>query len=652
MAVVPMQKVGIVAHRSDFEGLTARLAELGMVQVSTREKPLAEAGKETETRLSAVERAIAFLAQWVSKKPTPLELTYEKLRELAREFPIEKTTDEIDENRRSIEELSTRENSLQQRISALEPFASLPFSFADLESMSEVRSRVGFVSNTLRDKLLEGCPTDLCEQETFNTTPSGLYVLFVFHKSVEAEVEEFLSGCGFAEFHPGKIDGLPADELAKLQAELSEVKTSLRAAKEKAQNDATQYLPTLNALRGYLEMELSKARLADLAERTEQTLFLTGWIKAADFERLRDEIDRGFGAVALEKIAPDEGEAAPVALKNPPVIEAFEVITDLYGRPRAGMIDPTPFIAPFFPLFFALCLTDAGYGSLLALFSGGMLLFGKQNAGTRKFMRLVFYSGIATIVAGALAGGWFGLDLASMDNGLARALLSIKVFDPLGNAIEFFAASVFLGVLQVSVGFGLNGYIGVREAPNGALKLRAALLSISWISVTIGSGVFIANYLIPNAIAPILPVGLGMFKFGALGIVAFSLILGILGKRGLGASIGDGIGFDGLYGIVSLFGDLLSYARILALGLSTGVIAGVIDIIAKQLASMIPGVGIVIAALLVIVGHAAYTGLSALGAFVHPARLHFVEYFGKFYEAGGKPFKPFKRVIDGAEIVK
>ena len=143
-----------------------------------------------------------------------------------------------------------------------------------------------------------------------------------------------------------------------------------------------------------------------------------------------------------------------------------------------------------------------------------------------------------------------------------------------------------------------------------------------------------------------------MFKFGALGIVLFSLILGIVGKRGLGASIGDGIGFDGLYGIVSLFGDLLSYARILALGLSTGVIAGVIDIIAKQLASMIPGVGIVVAALLVIVGHTAYTGLSALGAFVHPARLHFVEYFGKFYEAGGKPFTPFKRVIDGAEIVK
>ena len=652
MAVVAMRKVGIVAHRSVFGKLTSRLAELGVVQISTREERLTESGRELESRISDIESARTFLASKIAKKAKPLKLSYKSLVDLAEKFPLEKTISGIDNIHHSIDDLSGREQSIEKAIFAVAPFSPLPVSFVDLASMSDVHSRVGFIPKALHAGFSENCPDELCEYQIFNSDSNGNYVLIVFHKSIESEIDELLSSCDFAEFHPGKRTGLPADELRKFRSELSVVKESLEAAKKESRYAAGEYLPTLDALYGYFDMELSKARLSDLAERTEQTLLLTGWVKSFDFDGLFETISHEFDAVDLDQISPDEGEAPPVALKNPPVIEAFEVITDLYGRPRAGMIDPTPFIAPFFPLFFALCLTDAGYGLLLTAISGAGLAFGKLGAGARKFMRFILYSGIATVIIGAFAGGWFGIDLASMDNGFSRALLSIKLFDPLGNAIEFFAASIFLGVIQVSTGYILSGVVGFREAPNGALKIRAALLAISWISVTIGAGVFVTNFLIPDTIAPFIKVAVNMLKFGALGIAGFSLILGVIGRRGLGSSIGDGLGFDGLYGIVNLFGDLLSYARILALGLSTGVIAGVINIIAKQIIEMLPGAGIVIAAFLVIVGHVAYTGISALGAFVHPARLHFVEYFGKFYEAGGEPFEPFKRKIDGVEIVE
>ncbi|MCK5832540.1 V-type ATP synthase subunit I [bacterium] len=646
-----MKKIGMVAHSSDFDRLIDWLADMGVVQISHCEGEPAETAKKIEGEIATIERAIAFLEQTIEKKPDNLKLSISELDELAGKYPLDKKLSEAEGLRKTIEDLASKKTSLQIAISSLQPYAPLPYKFEQLQGLDFVGIRMGFIPKVFETEL-EDFNHELCEKLIFNSDSNGFFTLFIYHLSTESNVEQFLDSTDFAEFHFGKHTGTPANELTELSSDISSVKTELEAKKAETQIMAEEVLPYLEALRGYRLLELARAKLEGYAEQTQSTLFLSGWIKDTDFTHLCESTLNKFDAVEIAEIAPGEGDVPPVALKNPPVIEAFEVITDLYGRPRAGMIDPTPFIAPFFPVFFGLCLTDAGYGLLLALFSGGILAFGKMGAGTRKFMRFILYSGLTTVIIGALAGGWFGIDLASMDNGVARALLSIKVFDPLGNAIEFFAASIFLGVIQVSVGFVLSGVIGFREGLNTALKARAVLLSMSWVAVTIGSGVFVANYLVPDAMAAVLPAGLGMLKFGAIGIVAFSLVLGVLGKRGLGAAIADGLGFDGLYGIVSLFGDLLSYARILALGLSTGVIAGVINIIAKELASMIPGVGIVFAALLVIVGHVAYTGLSALGAFVHPARLHFVEYFTRFYEAGGEPFEPLERKIEGVEIVE
>ncbi len=651
MSIVPMSKIGIIAHASDFARMTERLAELGIVQIVRREGDPGDSPRRIEAEITAIERALAFLGSKIDKRPSTLKTSIHGLRKLAVEFPCEEKLNETESLRRSIEEMSSRRNTLDHEISSLEPYSPINFDLYKLNAIGSIEIRLGFIPRMF-ESALEGFTNELCEKAVINSDPNGFYVVFVFHKSIVPEIDEFLDGSDFAEFHFEQYSELPAECLARARSERAAIIERLALAERETADLAERLIPTLEAIRGFRVMELAQACLLGNTERTKQTLFLTGWAKTSEIVRLRESISAEFDAVEIAEIPPEEGEEPPVALKNPPVIEAFEIITDLYGRPRAGMIDPTPFIAPFFPLFFGLCLTDAGYGLLLILFSGGMLAFGKSGEGTRKFMRFILYSGIATVIIGAMAGGWFGIDLPSMDNAVARALLSVKLFDPLGNAIEFFAASVFLGVLQVSVGFILSGVIGVREASGGVLKARAGLLALSWVAVTVGAGVFIANYLIPEAMAAFLPIGVNSLKFGALGIVVFSFILGIAGKRGIGSSIGDGLGFDGLYGIVNLFGDLLSYARILALGLSTGVIAGVINIIAGQISSMIPGVGIVFAALLVIVGHVGYTGLSALGAFVHPARLHFVEYFTKFYEAGGEPFEPLERKIEGVEIVE
>jgi len=654
MAIVPMKKVGILAHNTNFDSVTSTLGELGIVQITIPPGITADSGKELEEITTRIHRVADFLESFSEKTPPRLKLPHCELSRIASEFDIQTVLGDIEENRRELEELKSRKINLGQAIDALSPYSSVPFALGKLVDTPNVGIRLGFQP---KERVLscfspDSGIADLIDKRTVSKDLEGEYSLIMFHKSVEEEVEKALAECNFVQFHIGDSKETPIIEISRMSEELSEVVTSISTIEKTIRDTAKSQLPLLKALEGYFRADLAEKRLIDLSESTEQTLYLTGWIKGRDVDGLQQSLARESDAILVETINPDEREAPPVALKNPPVVEAFEVITDLYGRPRAGMVDPTPFIAPFFPIFFGLCLTDAGYGLLLTLLGGGFLLFGKLGSGAKKFMRFILYSGIATVIIGALAGGWFGADLVSMNNPIAHTLLSIKLFDPLADAIQFFAASVFLGVLQVSVGYVLSGYVGAKESQNGILKLRAILLALSWIAVTIGAGTFVANYLIPETMAPVMPIGLSLLKFGALGIVGFSIVLGIAGKRGIGGSISDGLAFDGLYGIVSLFGDLLSYARILALGLSTGVIAGVINIIAKQLAEMIPGVGIIVAALLVIVGHVAYTGLSALGAFVHPARLHFVEYFTKFYEAGGEPFEPYRREVEGVDIVE
>ncbi len=650
-----MTKVGILSHRKDFDTVTTKLGESGIVQISEPPEVSVESKRDIEDLITRIGRASELYTSFLKKSPEKLHLSTLELIALIADTDIEEMLARIDSERRDFEEYRLSAVDIRHSLDDLEPYSPLPYRFGELQNTKHIGIRIGYIPKIkdpqiLCDERAEGIG-ELIEVKKISEDYEGSYIIIFYHISIGEDVDKLLSDCDFAEFHIEGFTEQPKLEIKGLKTELYEIEKKYENSVTRFKEVAGEVLPKLWAIEGYYQAELAERRLQDLAESTEQTLYLTGWAKESDLEKLQEELTAD-PAVMVEPINPDEDESPPVALKNPPVIEAFEVITDLYGRPRPGMVDPTPFIAPFFPLFFALCLTDAGYGLLLALLGGGFLMFGKLGSGARKFMRFILYSGLATVVVGALAGGWFGADLEAMGGPVANALLSIKLFDPLGDAIEFFAASVFLGVIQVSVGFVISGYVGAKEAENGALKARAVLLAMSWIAVTFGAGIFIANFLVPDFMAPFTSVGTAGLKYGALGIVGFSIILGIIGRRGIGASIGDGLAFDGLYGIVNLFGDLLSYARILALGLSTGVIAGVINIIAGQLVEMIPGVGIVIAGLLVLVGHVAYTGLSALGAFVHPARLHFVEYFTKFYEAGGEPFEPYRRKVDGVEIVE
>ncbi len=330
-------------------------------------------------------------------------------------------------------------------------------------------------------------------------------------------------------------------------------------------------------------------------------------------------------------------------LENPKPVKPIEIITKLYGLPRKGMLDPTPIIAPFYTLYFAFCLSDAGYGAIITLAS--ILILRKvKDEGIRQVARFLLMMGLSSIVVGAIFGGYFGADIENSDSPLAKLLLNFKLIDPLRDALTFFSITILFGIVQVSLGFILRGYIQIKENRSIVGKMRSLVVSLSWAIMVCSGGVFMCFFLRPDIFGPITTLARKGLLFGACGIFFGSLIFGLFGGKKLFTAIWDGVGFDGLYGFISVMGDLLSYSRILALGLSTGVIAGVINIVAHQIKG-IPLIGVILFALVLAAGHTGLAAISSLGSFVHPARLQFVEFFTKFYESGGKPFKPLSQKL-------
>ncbi|MBN2543193.1 V-type ATP synthase subunit I [bacterium] len=640
-----MKKIGIAGLKSDWHEVIDTIQDAGMVEIQPIETDIEEASEEKAV-LTNLRNGLDFLKKHIDKPLPRLELSQQELSKLVEEYKLNEYLDQLAREKDFLLNLESERKNKLSSLSELEPWLTLKYPLKSIENTEHTRTLLGMVPTafvqSFRNEIKE--KEGYCHIEEVLTTSRVFYLLLVYHVSEQAFFVGSLNKHEFSRWNPEKYNGIPLEEYHKLQEEISDIDSKIEGQKQKIR-ELTSELPRLGAILDYYSLLSQQRELRNKVATTSSAFFIEGWIQENKLGDLRNAIAEKVDAIDIIDVPLEKDEIPPVALKNNPLVEPFEVVTDLYGRPARGFPDPTPLLTPFFPIFFALCLTDAGYGFIVTLV-GAILKFKyrKANEGVRKFITFIIILGIATMIIGALAGGYFGIDPSSLsqDNPLVKFATSIKLFDPLKDAIVFFAIAIICGIVQVSVGFIINGINRFGLSENIFLKIRSLVVSASWFCVTVGLGIFVLSNLIPTAVEPLMNPALMMLKYGLVGIVAGSIVFGLLGKQGFFPSLGAALGFDGIYGVVNLFGDILSYSRILALGLSTGVIAGVINIIAGNVAQ-VPIVGIIFAGLLVIVGHIGYTAISSLGAFVHPARLQFVEYFSKFYEAGGKPFQPFKK---------
>ena len=365
----------------------------------------------------------------------------------------------------------------------------------------------------------------------------------------------------------------------------------------------------------------------------------SGWVKEKDVARLEKFIDKRLPEAYLYIETPDLEENVPIAFENTKIVEPFEVITDLYGRPIYKNIDPTGPLSLFFAISFAFCLTDAGYGLLLVLLAWILMKKFRLIPSVVKFLRLLLYSGIATVFMGVITGSWFGDMLKRLPGALTpvRFLNSLVIIDPLeggNNTFIFLGWAILIGYLQIVWGLMLNvynkvKYYGIKQSGEAFCLLAIQIL----VGILIAVFVLKQRCSMPSA-AIIVPVGLL--------VVSFAYFMKTKAQEQKGPMMKIFWAFYGVYNVIAgnLLGDILSYSRLFGLALTTSVLGLVINNMAFMLKG-IPYAGYILACALFILGHIGNLVINMFGSYVHTSRLQYLEFFTKFFESGGRPFTPF-----------
>ncbi|HOJ43395.1 MAG TPA: V-type ATPase 116kDa subunit family protein, partial [Syntrophorhabdaceae bacterium] len=322
----------------------------------------------------------------------------------------------------------------------------------------------------------------------------------------------------------------------------------------------------------------------------------------------------------------------------PHLLKPIQLLTEMFGLPYYKSFDPTPFMQINFYLFFGICFSDVCYGIMLALMGAYLSKKTRLYKGVNNLSRMLFYGGISSIVFGALTGSWFG-DLYKPEYlGEGNILYTLQqrfvLIDPMAKTIVALIIALGLGVLNQFFGITLKMYDLYRKKD----FIGVVSDGLCWI-ITLTGLIIVAGKVFTDIPKSILNTGIFLFIVGATGLI---LTQGREIKSKAGRFAGGLIslyGIVGSYGITAFIGDTLSYCRLLALGLTTSIVAMAFNLMAGMLKG-IPYIGIILFVIVLIIGHVFNFMISALGAFVHSMRLIFVEFFGRFYEGGARPFQP------------
>ena len=652
MAIEGIKKVHIVGHSQHRDSVVGLLQKLGLVEITDlKEIPTAKdyeeflvkeelRDEELERRAQNLEYAINYLANFEARGgflktllPSKPMVEPEELRQVIERFDdraVYESCRRVEEDWHGLEE---EERRLRAQYEALLPWRALNLALEDIGPTGQTYTWLGVVPASSFDTLCEALSRD-CPQthvEVVDDGPKLTYLMVTYHRLVTTKAQELLKRYGFTRVEFPHLMGRPSSIIDEVSREIERVRAELRALEAKAK-ELAKARTKLMVLCDYLLNRTRLKKIQNYFAQTRSTFMIEGWIRRVDVKRLEDRLLKKFMELEITVTDPARDEVPPVELTNRRLIRPFEMVTNIFGLPSYNELDPTPLLAPFFMLFFGLCLTDAGYGVILALLAWVGLKKLKLGEGARRLLRLLFLAGIAAVCVGLLTGGIFGIDFEQLPHRmgwLRRLRDGLIIFDPLKNIRTFLVVCLGLGFLQVWFGFLLRLYKEMRRG----YCWGAILTHAPWL------------VLLPGLLA------FGLTKAGILGetwapLAKMMSILGAVGivlfhgkeKRNIFARLG--MGLFGLYGIIGVFGDILSYLRLVALGLATSVIAMVVNMIAG-LAWGVPVVGYVFGFCILVVGHLFNLAINTLCGFIHTARLQFVEFFTKFYEGGGRPFKPF-----------
>lgn len=640
MAIVKMKKFTLLTFESNKQKLLKELQGLSNVEFinlqdenllekysDLKELDKADIGEETqiyEENLSYTKFGLDFLNKYVPKKSTlkalreeKLTLTLDELETKIKEVNWEASYEKVKLKDSELSELDSKVTKLKAEIEALTPWKDLDVSFKELKSLKNTSYYLGTVGKNYEESLLGNLSNAYVEIISRGTNEINLLILV--NKDYESEVLDILRGVGFVAFKTEQEE-TPLKIILDYKDKIEEIQSKKFFIQEEISN-YEEDLKKLEIAYDYYVSKIERNKATKNFLKTKNIFAIQGWIAEEDSNTLKNICKNKFNDdcyIEFEEVKEEEIDNVPIKLKNGSLVSAFEAVTGMYSYPKYNEIDPTPLLAPFYLIFFGMMVADTGYGLLVLIASVIALKYFKLEDSMKEFMRFFFYLSIPTIFFGLIYGSFFG-DVIT---------LPTKIIDTNTDVMTIVVLSLGLGVIQIMFGLFIKLYSLLRIG-----KSKDALLDPgAWIItlVSIGGIVAAGFFALPSIVKTIFII-----------TMVIGMILVVIGggreEKSFGAKAGQGL--YSLYGITGYVGDLVSYTRLMALGLAGGSIAGALNLLIHTL----PGVAaVVIGPILFVLFHIFNLGLSLLGAYVHTARLQYVEYFGKFYEGGGRPFRAFK----------
>lgn len=638
MAIVKMNKFTLLTFESKKEKLLHRLQGFSNVEfINLQDENIIENNEafqslskdevdsniaKYEEDLSKAKMTLDFLTSYMPKKSglKALEddkenLTIDELEEAVKNINWDEIYVKVKEKEDELHSIESKITKLEGEIEVLTPWQALDISFEALNELETVSSFVGSISKQYEEQLTEALGTEYVEIISRGNNDTNILVVSLNER--RDEVLNILRGFGFSSFK-SELNEVPKVAITNYAHEIEELKSKTFFVKEEVASFEEDY-KKMKLVYDYLMNAVLRYKASNNFLRTTNTVTIQGWCeveKNDELQKICKEVLNDEYYISFEEVKEEEVEVVPVKLKNGLPSKTFESVTEMYSLPKYNELDPTPLLVPFYLIFFGMMVADVGYGLTMFAVAFCAIKFLKLDKKNQDFARFFLYLSIPTTIIGLIYGSFFG-----------DAVKIPGLISPTEDVNTLLVASLVFGVVQIFFGLGIKAYALIKSG-----KPKDALYdSGSWLITLISIGLLAGSMML--GWSPII-------KYISIAGMAVGMIIIVLtggrAEKTKGAQIGQGL--YALYGITGYIGDLVSYTRLMALGLAGGCIASALNLLMQSLT----GFWVILIPVVFILAHVFNLLLSLLGAYVHTARLQYVEYFSKFYEGGGKAFTPFK----------
>lgn len=641
-----MKTVRIVALRDDRKRLLEHLQDSALIQVKKRGQ-LQEGFSKVdvtsqmqifERNVTLTEQALKILDEYAREK-TSLLSSFKGRREIdpdeigviaSKSSEIMRVCNTINELNKKIIDNNAEKVRVNTALNQLEAWKNLdiPLNTRDTNSTAVFIGSLPsvYTDGNLSSRLAQENPKLEFEFEIQYAADNMTCIVLFAPISQKTMAEDALRTLGFSK-PMSPTHHIPKEKTRRLIKKLDIIKKENESAVKNIV-ELAERRDEIKVTQDYFRIRADKYNVINELDHTRHVFVINGYIPEEDCEKLAALCDR----VAICYIEfGDAEDDAPVKLKNNRFSKPAQNILTMYAAPSHADIDPTPILAFFFYFFFGMMFSDAGYGLLMVVAIGIILKVFKPDEKMRNNLKLFQYCGVSTFFWGLIFGSIFGDAPASLYNYFTGSSLTMAqilpwpTLDPQKDALMLMIISIAFGLIHILVGMGCKFYICFKQKDYGGAFFDTGL----WMLMLIGFAVLGVGMATTQIV---LYIGAGIAIACAVGLV---LTQGRK-KKGIGKVIG---GLASLYDVTSYISDLLSYSRLLALGLTTGVMAQVFNMLSTMFGKSL--MGMIFMFVILLVGHAVNIGLNALGSYVHTMRLQYVEMFSKFYEGGGQEFEPF-----------